>query len=380
MNRIYLDYNASAPCREEVLDRMAEVARSHFGNPSSAHKEGRAAKAVVEEAREQTASAIGARPTEIVFTSGGTESDNLAIHGALAATPMAQPHVVTSAIEHPAVLMACRKLEARGLRLSVVPCDDMARIDPEVLRTALEEDTALVSVMHANNEVGSIQPVQAIARLAHDRKALVHADAVQSLGKIPVDVNDLGVDLLSISGHKIGGPKGAGALYIREGTAIESILHGGHQEFDQRPGTENVAAIAGCGVAVQLAVRAQAAESARLGRLKTMLWEGLCGEAGGVVLNGSFDGSVTNTLNVSFDGVDAEAAMIALDLEGVAVSTGSACAVGAVEPSHVLEAMCFERERCRGALRFSMGFRTTEAEIREALEVIARVIRRLRHC
>lgn len=377
-DRIYLDYNASAPLRDSVRARMDEVASRCWGNPSSTHREGREAKAVVEDARERIAAAIGAEPTEILFTSGGTEADNLAVFGCAPAERTKYPRVITSRIEHAAVLNACRRLPGLGVHVSYVACDENARVAPDGVRAMLDEDVILVSVMHANNETGAIQPVAEIAALAHSAKAVMHTDAVQSLGRIPVNVRDLGVDLLSISGHKIGGPKGTGALYVRTGVPFVPLMQGGHQEWDRRPGTENVAGIAGLGLAVTEAVREQAAESARQARLRIALWDGLRTSVSGIELNGTVDHSLPNTLNVSFEGVDGEAAMIALDLAGMAVSTGSACTVGAVEPSHVLEAMCYGRERCQGAIRISIGYRTTDEEIRRTVEALPPVVARLR--
>ena len=380
MRRIYLDYNGSSPCRPEVLARMAEVSEGIFGNPSSAHKEGRDARSVVEEARRRVATALGAEASEIVFTGGGTESDNLAILGVLEACSRKHPHVVSSRIEHDAVLKTCRTLEGKGVQVSLAGCGDQGVVDADEVGRLMGDETVLVSLMHANNETGCIQPIREIAQAARECGIPTHTDAVQSVGKIPVDVNVLGVDLLSISGHKIGGPKGVGALYVKKGTALRSIMHGGGHEWGLRPGTESVSAVAGLGIAITASVRGQAADAQRLRRLKSLLLEGLASSSEGMHVNGSLDHSTANTLNVSFDGLDGEALAIALDLEDVAVSTGSACAAGAAEPSHVLEAMCLGRNRCRGAIRFSMGFATTEEEITRALEIVPRVVRRLRSC
>ncbi len=377
-HRIYLDYNASAPLRDSVRARMDEVSARCWGNPSSTHREGREAKAVVEDARDRIAAAIGAEPTEILFTSGGTESDNLAVFGCASTERTKYPRVITSRIEHAAVLNACRRLPGLSVHVSYLACDENARVSPDSVRAMLDEDAILVSVMHANNETGAIQPVADIAALAREARAVMHTDAVQSVGRIPVNVRDLGVDLLSMSGHKIGGPKGTGALYVRSGVPFVPIMQGGHQEWDRRPGTENVAGIAGLGLAVTEAIRDQAAEAARLARLRLALWDGLRAAVPGILLNGATEDSLPNTLNVSFEGVDGEAVMIALDLAGIAVSTGSACTVGAVEPSHVLEAMCFGRERCQGAIRISIGYRTTEDDIRRTIDVLPPTVARLR--
>ena len=375
--RVYLDYNATAPCRDEVVTDMLQVLKGGYGNPSSLHQEGQRARSLVEQSRERIAAALDADPSEIVFTSGGTEADNLAVFGSIMTRACARPHLVTSAIEHPAVLEACRTAESRGrAEVTVVPCDATALIDPDSVAAALSPDTVLVSIMHANNEVGTIQPIRRIADLAHDHDITVHCDAVQSLGRIPATVSDLGVDLLSITAHKLGGPKGIGALYVRKGTPLTPILVGGSHERQRRAGTENVPGIVGFARAVEIAVRDQSAESQRLADLRRSLWEALCGISG-IHLNGDLSRSLSNTLSVSFEDVRGEDLMQVLDLAGLAVSTGSACAAGAVKVSHVIAAMGDVSAGACGPVRISMGYRTTEAEVgqcaREILEAVSRL-------
>lgn len=378
--RIYLDYNATSPCRDEVLSLMSQVARSAFGNPSSPTAEGRRARRIMEDARDAVAEALGAdSPSEIVFTSGGTESDNLAILGAVRhARGVRTPHVVTTAIEHYAVLNTCRLLVDAGARVTFVDCNTKGRVAPQAVISAFTRNTVLVTVMHSNNEVGTIQPVSTIATEASRHGILFHSDAVQSLGRVPISLKHLNADLVSFSGHKIGGPKGVGILYVRRGTELAPLFGGGDQERKRRPGTENVPAIAGLAQAATMAVRDQPAETRRLARLRDRLWNGLRRQVSDVVANGDLTHSLPNTLNVSFRGISGEDAVIALDLAGVAVSTGSACAVGAHKSSHVIEAMHPRGSRYGAPVRMSLGFRTTAAEIDMALERIPAVIQRLR--
>lgn len=376
---IYLDYNATAPCRGEVIEEMVRVLKSECGNPSSTHQAGRNARRLVEESRERIAAALGADPEEVIFTGGGTEADNLAVFGTVDGNGGACPHVVTSEIEHPAVLTACRAAESRGMaRVTYVACDESGLIEPDSVSAELRADTSLVSIMHANNEVGTIQPIRRIAKIAHSRGVPLHCDAVQSLGRIPVNVDDLGVDLLSFTAHKLGGPKGVGALYARSGIHLEPMLTGGPQERQRRAGTENVPAIVGFAKAVELAVGAQASEARRLGELKEALWE-MLGSVDGIHLNGEMDVSLANTLNVSFEGLSGEDLMGALDSEGIEVSTGSACAAGAGKSSHVIAAMGGGLSRGCGPVRVSMGYRTTEAEVVRCGEQIRQTVARLRN-
>jgi cysteine desulfurase len=334
---------------------------------------------VLDEARTSVAALVGAEPAEVVFTSGGTEGDNLAIRGvAEALDASGRRHLVTSAIEHEAVLNTVKALARRGWRTTILPVDQTGIVSPQVLREALTDDTALVSLMHANNEIGTIQPVAELARVAHERGALFHTDAVQSAGKLPVDVKSLGVDLLTISAHKFYGPKGAGAVWIRRGLRLVPLLTGGKHERNRRAGTENVAAIAGMGVAAQIAIAKMAGEAARLAPLRDRLEDGIVRTIAGTAINGARDPRVPNTTNISFDRVEAESLLIALDLAGVAVSTGSACSSGTLEPSHVLKAMGFPPHRTQNSIRFSLGAANTEADVDRVLEVLPGIVEKLR--
>jgi cysteine desulfurase len=377
--RVYFDYNATTPLAAEVLDAVVAATRDRFGNASSVHYFGQQAKAVLDDARSAVATLVNADPSEVVFTSGGTESDNFAIRGAAdALEPAGRRHLVACAIEHEAVLNTLKALGRRGWRTSLVPVDQTGIVSPDRVRDLLADDTALVSVMHANNEIGTIQPIAEIARLAHERGALVHTDAVQSVGKVPVDVRALGVDLLSLSAHKFNGPKGAGVLWVRRGTRVQPILTGGKHERNRRAGTENVPAIAGLGVAARLAVDKLATEGTRLGALRDRLEAGILGTVPGTAVNGTPSMRVPNTSNISFDRVEAESLLIALDLEGIAVSTGSACSSGTLEPSHVLRAMGFPAHRTQNSLRFSLGLFSTEEEVDRVVEVLPRLVEKLR--
>jgi cysteine desulfurase len=377
--RIYLDHNATTPLHPAVVDRIAATLRDEFGNPSSVHHFGQRAKAVVDEARAAVATLIGGEPTEVVFTSGGTESDNFAIRGVAEALEAAgRRHLIASAIEHEAVLNTLKALGRRGWRISLLPVDHTGVVSPDSLRSALADDTALVSVMHANNEIGTIQPIAELARLAHERGALLHTDAVQSAGKIPIDVKALGVDLLSLSAHKFYGPKGVGAIWIRRGLRLQPIMTGGKHERNRRAGTENVASIAGMGVAAHLARTKIAEEAARLGALRDRLEHGILAAVPGTQVNGAREPRVTNTTNVSFERVESESLLIALDLEGVAVSTGSACSSGTLEPSHVLKAMGFTAHRTQNSIRFSLGAGNTEADVDRVIGVLPGIVEKLR--
>ena len=377
--RIYFDHNATTPVDTGVAEVMIRVLGADFGNASSVHHFGQRAKALLDDARTAVGSLIGAEPSELVFTSGGTESDNFALRGvAEALEPTGRRHLIASAVEHEAVLVTLKALARRGWRITLLPVDATGIVKPEALEAALADDTALVSVMHANNEIGTVQPVAELARLAHARGALFHTDAVQSVGKIPVDVRALGVDLLSLSAHKFNGPKGAGALWIKRGTRITAILTGGKHERARRAGTENVPAIAGLGAAAQLAGRKLAPESARLRSLRDRLEAGVLASVPGTAVNGEREPRVPNTTNVSVDGVEAESLLIALDLEGIAVSTGSACSSGTLEPSHVLRAMGLPAHRTQNSIRISLGAGNTDAEVDYFLEKLPRVVEKLR--
>ncbi len=377
--RVYFDYNATSPLAPDVADSVARTSCDVFGNASSVHYFGQQAKAVVDVARSAVAALIGADPSEIVFTSGGTESDNFAIRGvAEALEPTGRRHLVASAIEHEAVLNTFKALARRGWQTTIVPLDESGVVSPDRIREALTDQTAIVSVMHANNEIGTIQPIAAIAALTHERGALMHTDAVQSAGKIPVDVRALGIDLLALSAHKFGGPKGAGVLWIKRGTRMQPILTGGKHERNRRAGTENVPAIAGFGVAARLAGEKMPTEAIRLSALRDRLEEEILRQVPGTAINGARGQRVTNTTNISFDRVEAESLLIALDLEGVAVSTGSACSSGTLEPSHVLRAMGLPTHRTQNSLRFSLGMFSTGEEVDRVVAVLPHLVEKLR--
>jgi cysteine desulfurase len=377
--RIYFDHNATTPIADCVLEAMLPVLRDQFGNASSVHAFGQQAKAAVDEARTLVARLIGGDPGDVVFTSGGTEADNFAVRGvAEALETTGRRHVIVSAIEHEAVLNCAKALGRRGWKVTLLPAGSNGIVSPENLEAVIDDQTAIVSVMHANNEVGTIQPIARLAAIAHDRGALFHTDAVQSAGKIPVSVTALGVDLLSISGHKFYGPKGAGALWVRRGLRLVPILAGGRQERNRRAGTENVPAIVGLGAAAAMAQRKLEPEGARLAALRDRLEEGILTRVAGSVVNGARSPRVPNTTNISFDRVEAESLLIALDLEQIAVSTGSACSSGTLEPSHVLKAMGLGSHRAQNSIRFSLGAGNTEAEVATLVDVLPGVVERVR--
>jgi cysteine desulfurase len=376
MRRIYLDYNATTPVDPRVLDAMLPFLRDDYGNPSSLHWFGQRARAAVEEARARVAGLVGAEPAEIVFTAGGSESDNMALRGVVAKAKEPRTGVVCSAVEHHAVLNAAKAMGDEGRSVRIARVGEGGVVDLDDLAAQVDDETAVVSIMLANNETGVVQPVAEAARIAHGRGALVHCDAVQGAGKVPIDVRGLGVDLLTLSAHKLYGPKGVGCLYVRRGTPMAPLVRGGAQERNRRAGTENVAGAVGFGAAAALAREGLAAESLRIGALRDRLEERLLAIPGSLP-NGEGP-RVPNTTNASFEGVDAEALLIALDLEGVAVSTGAACAAGGLEPSHVLRAMGLPPERVQSSLRVSLGRPTTEADIDHAADVIAAVVERQR--
>jgi cysteine desulfurase len=377
--RIYLDHNATTPVDPLVLDAMTHALAEDFGNPSSVHHFGQRAKARLDEARGAVASLIGAEPSEIVFTSGGTEADNFAIRGAAEALESTgRRHLITSGIEHEAVINTFKALAKRGWSTTLLPMDATGIVAPDALREALTDKTALVSLMHANNEIGTVQPVASLAAIAHERGAVFHTDAVQSAGKIPVDVRALGVDLLSISAHKFYGPKGIGALWIRRGTRLLPLLTGGRHERSRRAGTENVPGILGMGVAAELARKKLVDEGIRLAALRDRLEQQILTTVGRTAVNGAREPRVPNTTNISFDRVEAESLLIALDLDGVAVSTGSACSSGTLEPSHVLRAMGLPVHRTQNSIRFSLGAANTEEQIDRVAGLLPRVVEKLR--
>jgi cysteine desulfurase len=377
--RVYFDHNATTPVDPSVADVVVRVLREDYGNASSVHRFGQQAKAILDEARTAVALLIGADPSEIAFTSGGTESDNAALRGAAEALePTGRRHLIATAIEHEAVLVTLKALARRGWRTTLLPVDETAIVSPGALEAAITDDTAIVSVMHANNELGTIQPVAEMARIAHGRGALFHTDAVQSVAKIPVDVRTLGVDLLSLSGHKFNGPKGAGALWIKRGTRLQPILTGGKHERTRRAGTENVPGLAGLGAAARLAMSKPPDALPRVSALRDRLEAEILSRIPGTIVNGATTPRVPNTTNISFDRVEAESLLIALDLEGIAVSTGAACSSGTLEPSHVLRAMGLPTHRAQNSIRFSLGAENTDAEVGYLLEKLPKAVEKLR--
>jgi len=377
--RAYFDHNATTPPDPAVREAVARALTEDFGNASSVHHFGQRAKAVLDEARSSVAELIGAEPGEVVFTSGGTESDNLALRGAAEALePGGRRHLVTSSIEHEAVLNTIKALVKRGWTATLLPLDATGIVSPSALAAAITRETAVVSVMHANNEIGTIQPIADLAAIAHEFGAVFHTDAVQSVGKIPVSVRSLGVDLLSLSAHKFNGPKGAGALWIRRGTRLVSTMTGGKHERNRRGGTENVPGIAGLGVAARLARQKLGPEASRIAALRDRLERGILDSVAGTAVNGALDPRVPNTTNISFDGIEAESLLIALDLEGFAVSTGSACSSGTLEPSHVLRAMGLPTHRTQNSIRFSLGAGNDEAQVDALLAKLPAVVGKLR--
>lgn len=376
--RAYFDHNATTPLADEVLSGMTEVLREGFGNPSSIHQEGQRARHLVEQARREVAALLDADPREIVFTSGGTEADNTAIFGALAASPRASKHFVTTTIEHPAVLGAAQHLESQGVAVTRVAVDSGGAVDPEAIRAALRPDTVLVSVMHSNNETGVLQPVTDIARICRERGVLVHTDAVQSVGKVPVDVRELDVDLLSLSSHKLYGPKGVGVLYQRKGVTCAPLLYGGGHERGRRPGTENVTAIHGLGIAAGLARMALETEQERLARLRNEMEAEILASIPDVRVNCGGSARLPNTSSLYFAGIEGEPLLIALDLSGFAVSSGAACSSGSVEPSHVLTAIGLSRQDARSCLRLSLGRETTREQVTALVEALREAVSHLR--
>ncbi len=379
-DRIYLDHNATTPVDPRVLDAMLPWLHGGFGNPSSIHAEGRAARAAIDRARAHVARLLGADEEEIFFTSGGTESNNLAIFGAVEASGMAGGALISTPVEHHAVLRPLRRLQAKGFDLHLLGVDSGGRVDPDELEQmlALHDDVLLVSVISANNEVGTVQPIDELAAICRARGVYIHTDAVQAAGKLPIKLADSPVDMLSISAHKLYGPKGAGALFIRRGTKVSPQLLGGSHERKMRAGTENVAGIAGIGEACRLAGEELESGDKKLSALRDRLWNGLSGKLEGVHLNGHRQYRLSNTLNVSFEGVEGEALLLNLDLAGIACSSGSACASGSLEPSHVLTAMGVSPTLAQAAVRFSLGHSNSEEQLDSAVAEIITVVNRLR--
>jgi len=375
LKRVYLDNNATTMVAPEVVEAMRPFWRDLYGNPSSMHNFGGQVKPYIDLAREQVATLLGASPSEIVFTAGGSESDNAAIRGALEAADPGKRHIVTTRVEHPAVRGVFHHLAKKGYRVTELPVDADGSLDMRALAAALTPDTAVVSIMWANNETGVIFPIDQIAEIARARGVVIHTDAVQAAGKIPIDVSDVPVDMLAISGHKIHAPKGVGALYIRKGTRVTPLIIGGHQEWGKRAGTENVPGIVGLGKAAEMAL-AHLGEAGLLARLRDKLAKGILATCPDVRVNGK--NTVPNTLNVSFEFIEGESILLMLDDVGIAASSGSACASGSLEPSHVLRAMGIPFTAVHGSIRFSLSRYTTEEEIAYTLEHIPPIVERLR--
>jgi len=378
VQRFYFDHNATTPIAPEVLETMVSCLGQVYGNASSIHYFGQNAKQRLEAARRQLAELIHANPAEIVFTGGGTEADNMAVLGSVRAAASPAKHVITTAIEHPAVLGPCAQLEREGVAVTRLRAGPGGVANADDVRRALRPETVLISVMHANNELGTIQPIAEIARVAREAGVPLHADGVQALGKIPVDVETLGVDLYSMSAHKVYAPKGVGALYVRRGTRLAPVTMGGHHERDRRPGTENVPGIAAFGAAAELAGRSLAADSERLSTLRDRLENAVLDRIRGVGINGARWNRTPNTSNMYFDGIDGEALVISLDLGGFAVSTGAACSSGAIAPSHVLTAIGLDADRARSSMRFSLGRANTAEQVDALVEALVTSVAHLR--
>jgi cysteine desulfurase len=373
-----MDYAATTPMLPEVAEAMQPFFSRRFGNPSSIHSMGQEGRDAVEFAREQAAGLIGCRPGDVVFTGGGTEADNHAIKGVCLAGRERGNHIITTAIEHHAVLYACNFMKTLGFEVTVAPVDKDGLVDPDDIKKAITGRTLLVSVMHANNEVGAIQPIEEISKIAREAGVYFHVDAVQTLGHLPVNVDKLGVDLLSTSAHKLYGPKGVGMLYVRPGTRITPLLHGGEQENEMRAGTENVPCIAGFGKAAEIAARDMAQEAATLTAYRERLIDGILAQVGDAYLNGHRQKRLPNNVNFSFDFIEGESILMYLDSEGVCASTGSACSSTSSEPSHVLTSLGIPVERARGSLRLTTGRWTTSEDIDKVLEALPRIVGKLR--
>jgi cysteine desulfurase len=378
MKRVYLDYAATTPTHPDVVKAMLPYLNDAFGNPSSMHSFGQEAKRAVEEARETIAALIGAKNDEIVFTSGGTEADNFALKGVAYANEHRGNHIITSSIEHHAVIEPLKLLERQGFKVTYLPVDQYGMVDPQDVRKAVSEKTILISVMHANNEIGTIEPIAEIGRIAKERGVYLHTDAVQTVGHIPVDVNELGVDLLAMSAHKLSGPKGVGALYIRKGTKVAPFMHGGEQEQRRRASTENVPGIVGFGKAADIAQNEMRAEVERLTLLRDQLIKGLLERIDNMQLNGHPSKRLPNNVNVSIQFVEGESMLLSLDMEGIAASTGSACSSSTLTPSHVLLALGLQPEQAHGSLRFTLGRETTKEETGRVLEALPPIVAKLR--
>lgn len=378
MKKVYLDHSATTRTDDDVAKLMVEYMTEHYGNPSSIHSFGRITRKAVEEAREKIARAIGALPEEIIFTSGGTEADNLALRGVAYANKKRGNHIITSTIEHHAVLDTCKNLAREGFEITYLPVDEYGRVNPEDVRDAITDKTILISVMHANNEIGTIQPIREIGAIAREKGVYLHSDTVQTVGKIPVNVDELNIDLLSMSAHKFYGPKGVGCLYMRKGTRVLPISFGGAQERKRRPGTHNVPGIVGFGLAIEKAVASIPEQTAYQSRLRDKLIKGIMDKVDYVRLNGHPAERLPNNANLSFQFIEGESLLLSLDMNGIAASSGSACTSGSLDPSHVLLAIGLSHEIAHGSLRMTLGKDNTEEEIDYVLEVLPEIVERLR--
>jgi cysteine desulfurase len=376
---IYLDHAATTPLDQEVLQAMLPYLTDNFGSASTLYSLGKDTRRAVEDAREKVAKLIGANPEEIYFTSGGTESDNWAIKGAAFANEKKGNHIITTKIEHHAVLETCTWLEKRGFEVTYLPVDSDGMVNPEDVRKAITDKTILISVMHANNEIGTIEPVEEIGKIAKEHGILFHTDTVQTVGNIPVDVNAIGCDMLAMSAHKFYGPKGAGAMYIRKGSRVDNFMHGGGQESHRRAGTHNVAGIVGLGKAAELALaRLEGDSVAKITKLRDMLIDGILTNIPDVRLNGHRTKRLPNNVNVSFTGIEGESIILLLDMYGICASSGSACTSGSLDPSHVLMALGLKHEQAHGSLRLTLGSENTEWDVKNVLEALPVIVERLR--
>jgi cysteine desulfurase len=378
MRKIYLDHNATTPVHPEVLEAMLPYFKEKFGNPSSIHGFGREAKVALEEAREKVAGLLGASSNEIFFTSGGTESDNLAVKGTAFANRKKGFHIISSKIEHHAILESCKFLEKEGFEVTYLPVNSQGLVDPDDLKKTIRDETTLVSIIYANNEVGTIQPIEELSKISNEEGVYFHTDAVQALGKVPVSLQKSNVDMLSISSHKIYGPKGVGTIFIRKGVRITPWSHGGHHERSRRAGTENIPGIVGFAKALELVVKELEDQNKHLRSLTEAFYKKLVETIPDVILNGDLERRIPNTLNLSFKGVEGESIILSLDLKGVAVASGSACTSGTLEPSHVLSAMGIDPAIAQGAIRFSFGQDNTMEDVEYVASLLPEIVERLR--
>jgi cysteine desulfurase len=378
LNNIYFDHNATTPVAEEVFEAMTPYLKDVWGNPSSIHWAGRGPRKAVDEAREQVAALFGCTPLEVVFASSGSEGDNHAIKGVALSKRAKGNHIITTTVEHPAVLNTCRYFEKTGFDVTYLGVDNQGMLDLDELKAAIRPETVLISIMYANNETGTIFPVAEIGEIARERGVIFHSDAVQAAGKLPLDTKELKADLLTISGHKIYGPKGVGALFVRRGVKLTPLIHGGHHERNRRGGTENVAGLVGLGKAAEIAVRELESEATHLKALRDRIEAGLTAKIPHVYLNGHPEHRLPNTVNLSFEFVEGESLLLSLDMLGIAASSGSACTSGSLEPSHVMLAMGLTHELSHGSVRFSLGHSNTAEDVEKLIEVMPGIVERMR--